>query len=195
VGDWVSADVTGAQNGDMWLLAVKEDGRAYIRRGVSGAGWNPLSSQGSGWSTEAPPAITPRTGQGITYAMVKASGSLQTRSWSNGSWTAYSVHGSGGWATVDIQLAEDGDLWIAAVKTSGNAYIRRGVVGSGWNPFSLQGSGSWSTGAPPSVTGRDGSGITYSLLKENGTLYTRNWTPAKSWWDFLMHYGAGTWAS
>lgn len=195
-GDWVSVDVAGAQDGDIWLLAVKEDGRAYIRRGVSGSGWNALSYQGSGWSTEAPPAITPRAGAGITYAMVKSSGSLQTRYWIPGtSWSGFTVHGSGSWATVDVSLAQDGDLWLVAVKQSGTGYVRRGVVGSGWNPFSLQGSGAWATEAPPAITPRAGAGITYSLLKESGSLYTRNWTPSKSWSSFELHYALNSWAA
>jgi hypothetical protein len=194
VGDWAMADVATAGNGDLWLIAVKDDGRAYVRRGVVGAGWNAFSYQGGGFQTDAPPAITPRDGSGITWAMVTSGGTLYTRNWISGTWSAKSVHGSGGWATVDVTLTENGEVWLAAVKGSGQAYVRRGIPGSGWNPLSIQGSGGWSTKAPPSITPRDGSGITYSLLKSNGTLYTRNWTSG-GWWDFVMHYSPGSWAA
>jgi hypothetical protein len=194
-GSWAMADIATAEDGDLWLLAVKRDGRAYIRRGVPGSGWNAFSSQGGGFDADVPPAITHRPGNGITWAMVSSAGSLYTRNWSSGAWSTMMLHGSGNWATVDITLDEDDALWLAAVKRNGDAHTRRGIIGSGWNGFTEQGSGGWSREAPPGITPRDGGGITFSMLKTSGTLYTRNWTPGTGWWDFLMHYGAGTWAS
>jgi uncharacterized protein YkwD len=188
---WASVDVDIAADGDIWFAGIKHDGRLYLRKHL-GAGWSGFAQMGAPtWSAKAPPSVAARS-NGVIFAAVKQDGRLYTREQKNNTWARWVRQGISSWSSADIDMTENGHVWLAAVKNWGRLYTHERTPSGTWRAWGTQGASTWSTNASPSISVANSSAPVFVAVKANGILYQR--AGSASGWSPWMRLGSGLWA-
>ena len=138
--------------GNLWVVGLKPDGRAFVRSRAPEGDWSTWIQQGTGdWASMT--INTDRAGN-VWVAGVKNSGAVYVRTKDisvsvRDGWSQWVQQGSGGWASMALATDPAGNVWLAGVKTDGTAYVRSktptSAVDEGWSDWVHQGSKTWST--------------------------------------------------
>jgi hypothetical protein len=188
-----SPALAGQLDGTMRLFAVKSNGVLMSRKWMPSGpemGWSNFSPQGEdgGWATDGGPSAVRQLSGQITFAAVKANGSLFHRTYNpaTNTWGDFGPH-STAWSTKAapcLIAGTDGRMWLFAVKADGDMY-HRSWTSSGWTSFELD-STNWSAAAGPTGVARPNGAITWAAVKGDGDIYTRNYQNG-AWTSYELH--------
>ena len=168
--DWANVGVAVSAEDDLWLAAVRDDGRLFTRQNAGGS-WRGFELHGSPtWAPDAAPSIS--TGGGdVIYAAVKDDGRLFSRAHpASSDWQRFVQHGRDSWTGGEIVMNANGDSALIGVKEFGALYTR--LHQGAWGSWTEHGLRNWSAGARPAVSLSE-TNARLLAVKTAGNLYTR----------------------